>query len=250
MERGSSKKLTVPLLEGNYDEKPSVKIAKGRKRDTKSRKDMYQQRAQSSDQYDKLVTTKKYDAAKMKFKVAKKAHEKKPEKIYLQGRTLSAFTDDEKSKNVNKIVSAEYYLYTHFFGEDLHDEDDDYEGSEMAEIHHRGDFSRSSFIGDIGVNVQGHVKTLGPLQTFFTLMKGFVGIAMLLFPNGYYNAGWLFGTVTILVISLLVIICSNLLLTVSEEYPGTFSSLGERSLGKPGKIFCDIALGLTQTGFV
>lgn len=42
----------------------------------------------------------------------------------------------------------------------------------------------------------------------------------------------------------------NLLLTVSEKVPGTFSSLGEKSLGKLGKLFCDIALGLTQTGFV
>ena len=42
----------------------------------------------------------------------------------------------------------------------------------------------------------------------------------------------------------------NLLLSVSERVPGSFSSLGEKSLGKAGKIFCDIALSLTQIGFV
>ena len=94
------------------------------------------------------------------------------------------------------------------------------------------------------------VPKLGPFQTFFTLMKGFVGIAMLLFPNGYYNSGWLFGTCSILVISGLILLSMNLLLTVSDQVEGSFSTLGEKSLGRPGKIFWDIALGLTQTGFV
>lgn len=81
-------------------------------------------------------------------------------------------------------------------------------------------------------------------------MKGFVGIAMLLFPNGYYNAGWLFGTCSILAVSGLVLLSMNLLLTVSDQVPGSYSFLGEKSLGRGGKIFCDVALGLTQTGFV
>jgi amino acid permease len=98
--------------------------------------------------------------------------------------------------------------------------------------------------------MRGYIPQLGPFQTFFTLMKGFVGIAMLLFPNGYYNAGWLFGTISIIVISGLVIFSSNLLITVSERFPGSFSSLGEKSMGRIGKIICDISLGLTQTGFV
>jgi len=85
--------------------------------------------------------------------------------------------------------------------------------------------------------VGGKVQLLGPFQTFFTLMKGFVGIAMLLFPNGYYNAGWLFGTASIIVISTLILISMNLLITVSEKIPGTFSCLGEKSLGKSGKLF-------------
>lgn len=73
---------------------------------------------------------------------------------------------------------------------------------------------------------------------------------MLLFPNGYYNAGWLFGTCSILVISGLVMFSMNQLLSVSDSVAGSYSSLGEKSLGKFGKIFCDIALGMTQTGFV
>jgi proton-coupled amino acid transporter len=98
--------------------------------------------------------------------------------------------------------------------------------------------------------LRDHIPKLGPFQTFFTLIKAFIGITILLFPNGYYNAGWLFGTITIIFISLLVLISTNLLLTVSEKVPGSFSALGEKSMGRPGKIFCDIALGLTQTGFV
>jgi len=98
--------------------------------------------------------------------------------------------------------------------------------------------------------LKSYIPKLSSLQTFFTLMKGFVGIAMLLFPNGYHNAGWLFGTCTTLVVSGMIIFSTNLLLSVSDQVSGSFSTLGEKSMGRIGKIFCDISLGLTQTGFV
>ena len=81
----------------------------------------------------------------MKHKIAIKAH-KRQNKPYLKGRTLSAFTDDEKSKNPMKVISAEYYLYTHFFGEDLHDDDED-ESDAASNLHREGNFESSSFIG-------------------------------------------------------------------------------------------------------
>lgn len=60
-----------------------------------------------------------------KFRVANQAHNKNTKKPQFEKRSLSAFTDDEKSKNPHKIP-AEYYHYIHLFGENLQNEDDDY----------------------------------------------------------------------------------------------------------------------------
>lgn len=35
---------------------------------------------------------------------------------------------------------------------------------------------------------------IGPLKTFFTLIKGFVAAGILFLPKGWCNGGWLFST--------------------------------------------------------
>lgn len=82
-------------------------------------------RSKSPDKRKEYATSKKNEASKTKFKVAKMAHNLPFDKQEFQARTLSAFTDDEKSKNPPDIP-AEYYHYMHWFGEDLQDQDDDY----------------------------------------------------------------------------------------------------------------------------
>ncbi|CAI2364555.1 unnamed protein product [Moneuplotes crassus] len=212
-------------------------------------------RSQSSDVLNPLIASKNHNICEAKVDIYKSTDQN----AFSQKESLPGLNPNERVKNTKKIVSAEYYHSTYLMGEELHDEDDDYEGTDILELHPCGYCSKTSSmsshprcltIDETGNHLQSHIQKLGPLQTFFTLTKGFVGTTFLLFPNGFYNAGWLFGIATVLVVGSLVIISTNLLLTVSERYPGSFSSLGERSLGKPGKIFCDLALGLTQTGFV
>ena len=41
----------------------------------------------------------------------------------------------------------------------------------------------------------GETKKMGDFATAFTLFKGFVGAGILFLPNGFYNAGWLFGVI-------------------------------------------------------
>ena len=146
----------------------------------------------------------------------------------------------------------------HFFGENLED-DDDYEfmnesiltPRDALRLQNRLESTFAIDKNEIRTEIlKPYIPKLGPFQTFFTLMKGFIGIAMLLFPNGYYNAGWLFATISIVFISILILLSMNLLLTVSDENQGSFSSIGEKCLGRPGKIFWDLAISLTQTGFL
>lgn len=134
----------------------------------------------------------------------------------------------------------------HYFGENLEDVDDEYinknvlSPTDLVRIQNREKNISVMHSREYRAELlKSKIPKLGPFQTFFTLMKAFVGIAMLLFPNGYFNAGWLFGTFSILIISFLILVSLNLLLTVSEENEGSFSALGEKCLGKPGKYFCD-----------
>lgn len=82
-------------------------------------------RAISPEKRSDLATANKNKPSKEKYRVAKKAHNQPDGKPRFPGRTLSAFTDDEKCKNPLKIP-VEYYHYIHLFGEDLYDQDDDY----------------------------------------------------------------------------------------------------------------------------
>lgn len=62
---------------------------------------------------------------KEKYKVAEQAHSIPTRYTYVKERTLSAFTDDFRSKYPSKIP-AEYYHLTHWYGENFEDEEDDY----------------------------------------------------------------------------------------------------------------------------
>jgi len=58
---------------------------------------------------------------------------KNPNKPYLNKRIRSSYFEPQQKEKLVKVMPAEYYLYTHFFGEDLHDTDDDYEGDNVSE---------------------------------------------------------------------------------------------------------------------
>jgi hypothetical protein len=80
-------------------------------------------RYRSPDSRRELATSRKDDQKKMKFNIAKQVALKVPTngKPKMKDRVLSAFTEDEYH-----LVSADYYHATHFFGEDLYDEDNNY----------------------------------------------------------------------------------------------------------------------------
>ncbi|CAI2363909.1 unnamed protein product [Moneuplotes crassus] len=98
--------------------------------------------------------------------------------------------------------------------------------------------------------IKGKPQKMGTVQTFFTLLKGFMGTGLLFLPNGYSNSGWMFGTGAIIMSMLVTMVCGILLIQVSSKYKGTFSELGFLAMGTLGRYICDLVLALSQAGFV
>ena len=83
-------------------------------------------------------------------------------------------------------------------------------------------------------------------MTFFTLLKGFVGTAVLYLPREIYLGGW--GT-TIICLGLSMVLsyyCSLLLLESQKQSRArSFSEIGKAAYGKFGKNLVGIFLILT-----
>lgn len=89
------------------------------------------------------------------------------------------------------------------------------------------------------------IKKLGPVRTYFALLKGFVCTGILYMPKNFRNSGWLWGIVAMLVSFLLTWLCAEKLLQARKRHPGaSFTDLGRLSMGKPGQYIVDIFLSI------
>lgn len=68
-------------------------------------------------------------------------------------------------------------------------------------------------------------------QTSFTLFKGFVGSGILFLPNGFQDAGWLFGTIAMLVSMTITFYCIHLLIETKLTVGGSYSDIGYMAWG-------------------
>jgi proton-coupled amino acid transporter len=94
------------------------------------------------------------------------------------------------------------------------------------------------------------VKKLGDVKVFFTLFKSFCVTGILFLPKTYYNGGWLFCTIFLILAMGLNLICANFLLDTRAKHQTSLSGLGFKAGGKWGKIIIDIFIGLSQFLFV
>ena len=84
-----------------------------------------------------------------------------------------------------------------------------------------------------------------------TLMKGFVCSACLYLPRSFVKGGYGFTNIAILLSGCVTIYCAMLLIQIRSKLgASSYTTIGEQLFGKPGKIMVNIALCLSQIGFV
>ena len=101
--------------------------------------------------------------------------------------------------------------------------------------------------GEVSTSLKKLVRLV---QTFFTLLKGFVATGVLFLPKGWRNGGWLFSSLALVASCILTIITSLKLLEIRQKYKLSYSEIGRKAYGLPGKVAVDFFLAFTQTIFV
>ena len=87
-------------------------------------------------------------------------------------------------------------------------------------------------------------------------MISFVGAGILGIPDAFRRAGWLLGSVTLLLVSALNVYAMLLLPQVNcallrnhQKSCGSYGKLGRHILGVRGELFVNLCLGISQAGF-
>lgn len=81
-------------------------------------------------------------------------------------------------------------------------------------------------------------------------MKGFVCTGILYLPKAFFNGGWLFSSIAMFFSFGLTYWCCMRLMDIREKVGGSYSDIGYAAMGNPGKYLVDVALIVSQTGFV
>jgi amino acid permease len=83
-------------------------------------------------------------------------------------------------------------------------------------------------------------------MTFFTLVKGFVCGGILYLPKNYYNGGYLFSPIAIILSCIITSVCILKLLKAREACKArSFEDIGNKAYGKFGKNLVGVYLVLS-----
>ena len=87
-------------------------------------------------------------------------------------------------------------------------------------------------------------------MTFFTLIKGFIGTGILYLPMSFYDGGYLFSPIAMIISLILTQVCIIKLIRATDNCKAkSFSDLGLKAYGQTGKTAVGIFLILSQAGF-
>lgn len=147
------------------------------------------------------------------------------------------------------LAKAEAYAIRHAYGNQPDDTDEDEELDEnmKLKLSEATPITRRSLRSQIE---EERVGKIGPAGTFFTLLKGFVAAGVLFLPKGFVTGGWLFSSIALIASCLLTIVCALKLVAIRKKYKISYSDIGFKAYGLPGKIAVDFFLAFTQTIFV
>jgi proton-coupled amino acid transporter len=133
-------------------------------------------------------------------------------------------------------------LYGNFAGEDLEESDDETDAEEPAE--------RRPLLGGRRSTRQRAQGDASNIQSFFTLLKAFIGTGIMFLPKAFKNGGILFSSITLLTVSLITSLCFHLLLECKKRYGGGYGDLGEAIGGRRLRSMILVSITISQIGFV
>ena len=95
------------------------------------------------------------------------------------------------------------------------------------------------------------VKKLSPFESYIAVLKGYCVLSILLLPKAFYDGGWLISPSFIVFNGVLSCIACIMLIDTGLAYKiYSYPLIVERVLGKKARLFLEIAIALTQLGFV
>ncbi|KAI1076010.1 transmembrane amino acid transporter protein-domain-containing protein [Whalleya microplaca] len=143
-------------------------------------------------------------------------------------------------------------LYGSFAGEDLADSDD-----EAVTSSEEGEEEEAEPPSETRPLLQRRRSSRAPRsptattkQTFFTLLKAFVGTGIMFLPKAFNNGGILFSSLTMLVVSMVTMLAFHLLLACKARYGGGYGEIGQAVAGDRMRSLILSSITLSQLGFV
>ncbi|KAH9905831.1 transmembrane amino acid transporter protein-domain-containing protein [Xylariomycetidae sp. FL2044] len=144
-------------------------------------------------------------------------------------------------------------LYGSFAGEDLADSDDEAvteEGGDDDDDNDERPSETRPLLARRKSSRAPRSATATTRQTFFTLLKAFVGTGIMFLPKAFNNGGILFSSLTMLVVSAVTMLAFHLLLACKKKYGGGYGEIGEAIAGSRMRGLILGSITLSQLGFV
>ncbi|OTA66012.1 transmembrane amino acid transporter [Hypoxylon sp. EC38] len=141
-------------------------------------------------------------------------------------------------------------LYGSFAGEDLADSDDEAVLSEEGEEEEEPPRETRPLLGRRRSSRASRAGKATTKQTFFTLLKAFIGTGIMFLPKAFNNGGILFSSMTMLVISTVTMLAFHLLLACKARYGGGYGEIGQAIAGNRMRGLILSSITLSQLGFV
>ncbi|KAI1483702.1 hypothetical protein K445DRAFT_384821 [Daldinia sp. EC12] len=141
-------------------------------------------------------------------------------------------------------------LYGSFAGEDLADSDDEAILSEEEGEEEEQPSETRPLLGRRRTSRAPRSATASTKQTFFTLLKAFIGTGIMFLPKAFNNGGILFSSLTMLVVSTVTMLAFHLLLACKTKYGGGYGEIGLAIAGKFMRGLILFSITMSQLGFV
>jgi proton-coupled amino acid transporter len=173
-------------------------------------------------------------------------------------------SDFKNSNIVTKNFMEFLDLYGHFAGQDLRDDETEYEYTEGEESRIgynenviedeendrlRGIYKRNNRT-EINQKFKSSNKKTSTLKAFLLLLKAFLGTGIIFLPKAFSNGGLLFSNLMIVSFSLISYYCFIILIkTTSKCKVSGYGDLGYKLYGKKIQFIILLSLALSQLGF-